>query len=72
MKFPDRAPPLKIRKINKKRLVMEVSKTHTGTMWYIIYVLPFVLIVTLSTIAMILLYKKLKKSSIEMKHIYVP
>ncbi len=31
MKFPDRAPPLKIRKINKKRLVTQVSKTHTGT-----------------------------------------
>ncbi len=72
MKFPDRAPPLKIRKINKKRLVMQVSKTHTGIMWYIIYVLPFVLIVTLSTIAMIFMYKKLKKSSIEMKHISVP
>ncbi len=61
MKFPDRAPSLKIRKINKKSLVTQVSKTHTGTMRYMIYVLPFVLIVTMSTIAKILLYKRLKK-----------
>ncbi len=71
LKFSDRIPPLKIRKINKKRLVTQVSQTHTGIMWYIIYVLPFVLIVMLSTIAMILLYKKLKNLTIALKHICV-
>ncbi len=72
LKFFDRTSPLKIRKINKKRLVTQVSETHTGIIWYMMYVLAIVLIVMLSTIAMIILYRKLKKSPIAMKHTSVP
>ncbi len=71
LKFSDRTPPLKIRKINKKRLVTQVSETHTGIMWKVIYILPIVLIVMLTTIAVITLYMKLKKSPITLKHISV-
>ncbi len=72
VKFSERTPPLKIRKLKPKRLVPQVSDTQTSILWYIIYTIPILLSVLLSSFIVTFLYKKIQRVALPVRHISVP
>ncbi len=72
LKFSDRTPPLKIRKLSRNRVVTQVSDTQTNILWYVMYFLSILLTILLSTIGITCIYKRFRKIALPVKHISVP
>ncbi len=70
--FSARAPQLKIRKINRRKIVPTLPHNPTNIVWYVTVIVPSVVVLTLSTIFILILYKHLRVTNRKLKHISVP